>query len=166
MITLSNTEDLKVIGTLVFLRKYRFFVVAFILWALIIIPWNITSLIMLSSNGTQAGWDQFCVNALRIRIQGTTDFQKIGEIIRNSKIVIQRCGRVTKYNEGSGNAAIPDGASGPTLYKYDTFMKSSRSHDKDVKPITLDITRKSPNIYIYLNSQYIYISCHATGIII
>ena len=59
MITLSNTEGLKVIGTLVFLQKYRFFVVAFILWALIIIPWNITSLIMLSSNETQAGWDVF-----------------------------------------------------------------------------------------------------------
>ena len=59
MMTLRDTEGLKVIDTLAFLRKYRFFVIAFILWALIIIPWNITSLIMLSSNGTQAGWHVF-----------------------------------------------------------------------------------------------------------
>ena len=59
MMTLRDTEGLKVIDTLAFLQKYRFFVIAFILWALIIIPWNITSLIMLSSNGTQAGWIVF-----------------------------------------------------------------------------------------------------------
>ena len=59
MMTLRDTEGLKFIDTLAFLQKYRFFVIAFILWALIIIPWNITSLIMLSSNGTQAGWIVF-----------------------------------------------------------------------------------------------------------
>ena len=59
MMTLRETEGLKVIDTLAFLQKYRFFVIAFILWALVIIPWNITSLIMLSSNGSQAGWDVF-----------------------------------------------------------------------------------------------------------
>ena len=88
MITLSNTEGLKVIGTLVFLRKYRFFVVAFILWALIIIPWNITSLIMLSSNGTQAGWDIFLFQCTRDSHLEENRFSKIGEIIMNSKIVI------------------------------------------------------------------------------
>ena len=59
MMTLRDMEGLKVIDTLAFLQKYRFFVIAFILWALIIIPWNITSLIMLSRNETQAGWDEF-----------------------------------------------------------------------------------------------------------
>ena len=59
MMTLRETEGLKVINTLAFLQKYRFFVIAFILWALVIIPWNITSLIMLSSNGTQAGCKEF-----------------------------------------------------------------------------------------------------------
>ena len=59
MMSLRSIEGLKVIDTLAFLQKYRFFVIAFILWALIIIPWNITSLIMLSSNGTQAGCDEF-----------------------------------------------------------------------------------------------------------
>ena len=50
-----------------------------------------------------------------------------------------------------------DGASGATLYRYDTLMKTLRSHNVDVKPITLDIARRSgqkiaaiisPNIYI------------------
>jgi hypothetical protein len=83
MMTLRETEGLKVIDTLAFLRKYRFFVIAFMLWALIIIPWNITSLIMLSSNETQAGWDVFLFQCTM-----DTEMTDLGEILMNSQILI------------------------------------------------------------------------------
>ena len=76
MMTLRDMEGLKVIDTLAFLRKYKFFVIAFILWALIIIPWNITSLIMLSSNGTQAGWDEFLFQSTMDTHLGDKRFSK------------------------------------------------------------------------------------------
>ena len=50
--SLRYTESLKNdIST--FLKKYNFFVKAFILWALISIPWNVTSLIVLKSSNCE-----------------------------------------------------------------------------------------------------------------
>jgi hypothetical protein len=46
--SLRDTESL-INDTSTFLKKYNFFVKAFILWALISIPWNVTSLMVLKS---------------------------------------------------------------------------------------------------------------------
>ena len=46
--SLRDTESLK-INISTFLKKYNFFVKAFISWALISIPWNVTSLMVLKS---------------------------------------------------------------------------------------------------------------------
>ena len=54
----NDTESLK-INSFTFIKKYSFFVKTFILWVLISIPWNVTSLIVLNLkqmdliNGTQ-----------------------------------------------------------------------------------------------------------------
>ena len=59
--SLRNTESLK-IDIMIFIKKYSFFVKTFILWALISIPWNVTSLIVLNLkqmkliNGTQVNY--------------------------------------------------------------------------------------------------------------
>ena len=59
--SLRDTESLK-IDSLTFIKKYSFFVKTFILWALISIPWNVTSLILLNlkqmklNNGTQVNY--------------------------------------------------------------------------------------------------------------
>jgi hypothetical protein len=93
MMTLRETEGLKVIDTLAFLRKYRFFVIAFMLWALIIIPWNITSLIMLSSNETQAGLDVFLVQCTMDTHLGDDRFSKNRgnyKEFTNSSLVVNR----------------------------------------------------------------------------
>ena len=51
------------IDVLTFLKKYSFFVKTFILWALIITAWDISSIWMLnlvkSDNGTQGGLNRF-----------------------------------------------------------------------------------------------------------
>ena len=46
--SLRDTESL-INDTSTFLKRYNFFVKAFILWALISIPWNVTSLMVLKS---------------------------------------------------------------------------------------------------------------------
>ena len=60
--TLIGRESWK-IAILAFLQKYSFFVKTFILWALISIPWNITSFMILnsmkSSNETQVNYTQY-----------------------------------------------------------------------------------------------------------
>ena len=61
IMSLRDTESL-MNDIWTFLKKYNFFVKAFILWALISIPWNVTSLIVLKSmkssifNSTQVNY--------------------------------------------------------------------------------------------------------------
>ena len=63
---------------------------------------------------------------------------------------------------------------GAGAYKYNTFMKSTCSHDLDIELVTSDIPRGSGQILIpaVISPMYIfkivdkYVSSHATGTII
>ena len=61
IMSLRDIDSWKTIST--FLRKYSFFVKTFIVWALIITAWDISSIWMLklvrSDNGTQGGLNKF-----------------------------------------------------------------------------------------------------------
>ena len=61
IMSLRGIDSWKIILT--FLKKYSFFVKTFILWALIITAWDISSIWMINSvksdNGTQRGLNRF-----------------------------------------------------------------------------------------------------------
>ena len=60
---------------------------------------------------------------------------KIFKILNRYRLVVVQL--------STDSAAVPDGTSGVTCYKYDTPMKMALSRYEDIEPTTLDIARRS-----------------------